>query len=34
MFYVPDLHKNNLNTLETFKKLYAIGQQRDYNETI
>ena len=32
--YVPDLHKNNLNTLETFKKLYAIGQQRDYNETI
>ena len=34
MFYVPDLHKNNLNSLETFKKLYAIGQQRDYNETI
>ena len=34
MFYVPNLHKNNLNTLETFKKLYAIGQQRDYNETI
>lgn len=34
MFYVPDLHKNNLNTLEIFKKLYAIGQQRDYNETI
>ena len=34
MFYVPDLHKNNLNTLETLKKLYAIGQQRDYNETI
>lgn len=34
MFYVPNLHKNNLNTLETFKKLYAIGQQRDYNETM
>lgn len=34
MFYVPNLHKNNLNTLETFKKLYAIGRQRDYNETI
>lgn len=34
MFYVPNLHKNNLNTLETFKKLYEIGRQRDYNETI
>lgn len=32
MFFVPDLYKNNLNNLETFKKLYEIGQQREYNE--
>ena len=34
MFYVPDLHKHNLNSLQTFEELHAIGQQRDYNETM
>lgn len=32
MFYVPDLYKNKLNTLKTFKELYLIGQKREYNE--
>ena len=32
MFFVPNLYKNNLSNLETFKKLYEIGQQREYNE--
>lgn len=32
MFYVPDLYKHKLNTLETFKELYFIGQKREYNK--
>jgi hypothetical protein len=34
MFYVPDLHKNKLNTLEVFEKLYNIGQKREYNDAL
>lgn len=34
MFYVPDLHKHNLNSLQTFEELHAIGQRREYNETM
>lgn len=34
MFYVPDLYKHRLNTLDTFKELYFIGRKRVYNDNI
>lgn len=34
LFYVPNLHENGLNTIETFKELYEVGRKRVYNEMI